>query len=398
MLIYTLLMLFHLPLAEVNRNTIGLFDIYILVLLFAVIALNYRLRVPRYYRFWLLTFLIYIIYLFISIHFFMSQKGFLVALKYIEYLGIAVLLMWFLPRYSKSSLLVILNLAFILASLYSILNYLDYYHNILPIRPNFGLGSWHRAGLPFTYGTASNPAGVVYGAFILFNLRLRHIAAGRKELLLHLGALVMALGALFCTVSRTNILALLMVLGVMVVVEFVLHREHRLKILIAVGLAGGLLVGMMNVIPEKSEIWRFFKLIEDPTEIYSRIMQESSFQKRLNSWGRHLDLWTDNLKTVLVGKGARYFSITDSSYFGLLVNQGMIGLLLFSLPWFVYTLIVSRPAVVKYLGLFLLISAINAETLLTSYRAIPAVITLLFAAHYLEQPAAEEQEGAPAHA
>ena len=32
MLIYTLLMLFHLPLAEVNRNTIGLFDIYILVL------------------------------------------------------------------------------------------------------------------------------------------------------------------------------------------------------------------------------------------------------------------------------------------------------------------------------------------------------------------------------
>jgi hypothetical protein len=189
-----------------------------------------------------------------------------------------------------------------------------------------------------------------------------------------------------------------MVLGVMVVVEFVLHREHRLKILIAVGLAGVLLVGMMNVIPEKSEIWRFFKLIEDPTEIYSRIMQESSFQKRLNSWGRHLDLWTDNLKTVLVGKGARYFSITDSSYFGLLVNQGMIGLLLFSLPWFVYTLIVSRPAVVKYLGLFLLISAINAETLLTSYRAIPAVITLLFAAHYLEQPAAEEQEGAPAHA
>ena len=241
-----------------------------------------------------------------------------------------------------------------------------YYHNLIG-----GIGANYRLGLPFATGVSSNPAGFFLGAWVVVLLHTRRIwrefpAYGAASLLLSVYALIQ-------TRSRTNLLALLLVLVVTVCIRVWRAGGWRWVAAALVGFALAY-ASVVLFVEEAGPLARVIRLLKDPLSA----LEDGSFAIRLReSWPRAFGFWRADWRSVLIGRGLDYTGPVDGTVPRLLANQGVIGLLLFLSVWYVHFLVHRKSAAVLLLLLFAFLNGINAETLVISYRSIQAYMVIL---------------------
>lgn len=360
---------FHLPVFWVGNDSIGLFDIYLFVYFaFALMRIrNDKVILTGAWREYFIVFALYLCYLLLSLPVLLSTYSFTLWIKNLEFLIVLVLLVTTFQKYQdkRKQLTNILQLAFAVMIFYQF----AYRTGII----NIGFGFKYRLGLPFALGVSSNPAGFVLGAYILLNVNIFLHYGTRKGLSVIL--LVASLAAMLFTISRTNLLAL-MVVVFFVVLEKALKTKKGVYVGLGVILVTVILLKiLLSITPEDSYLWLFFKIIKDP----SALLSDTSFKMRYAAhWPDAINRWLSTPITFLFGTGFGSVRVVDGTIPRLLGSQGLVGFLLFHLVWFLLPMYYyPKNKALKYLLLFAFINGINGETLIVSYRSVQIYVILL---------------------
>lgn len=370
-IVFLFLAVFQIPIVSIGNDSIGLFDLYLVIyFVYLVYKADGRFKISN--RNWILflkAFLIYIFYLISSLLILHDFRSILVLVKHIEYFLIFFILIVNVHHFEISKQTLSKNFRYIMLLLVSfqLLSWLDYMVGIVPgISPGLGFGIWYRVCLPFKDGVSSNPAGFVLGAYLLYYLESSYHQLSSfffKKIFP-----IMILVTLFLTISRTNFLAFILVFTISFIFKMFKSTWYRI-IFIVISLTIVITIGaMFEVLLDKNpEFVLLIKVLTNPAEI----LKDNSFMMRFSFlWGHLIENWLTSIKSIIIGNGIAAIPIADSTYLGLLANQGIIGLLLFSLIWFFIPYFSNRKLYVSLFLLYTFINGINAETLTLSYRSI----------------------------
>jgi hypothetical protein len=354
----------ELPLFFFRGDPVGLYDIY-LITLFFVVGFFDGFRVGRYKPL-IVAYASYLAYLSFSLIFTTSAFSVLLLIKQVEHLLLLILLADFLERGTVSETRDIDRIILLFA--FVIIYQIGYVRGIFP-----GIGVQYRLGLPFADGTSSNPAGFYLGIFVLF---LYELALTRHKItVFRIFVLLLALYALWLTVSRVNFLALICVLGISFLHSF--SRSKRGLVFLAFIGAGVVLLYAVVLpnLPYMGNFENILKILRDPREIFT----DSSFTFRsAYHWPNAIRVWLSSPWTFLFGIGYGKIPVVDGSYHRLLANQGLVGFIMFAWFWFYSTLRlrISKPVIMVLL--FIAINGITSDTLISSYRSVQIYLVLLF--------------------
>jgi len=385
------LAIFHIPLLWVRENAIGLFDIMVIggyVLLIVAISVGQHIELGDIWKEYLLIALFYSGYLFFSylLNFNRTAQPFLIIIKYIENTFFLLLLVFHFETKGESLERTVKIVHFLLVIL--VLYQLYHYFTGTPVvsfdKP------WLRIGLPFMPGTSSNPAGFILAISVILHISV--FIKIEKKKLIPLITLLLTLVALIFTISRTNVFGLLIVL-----LAYSFTNIFKDKRAIIIGSLIVVATFIIFSIVSRSDFARtgkintFIQLLRNP----SRIFQEGSFMIRYTgAWPEAYRQWTENIVTMIFGKGIGYMSVVDGTFLRLLANQGVIGLLFFFYIWFGFFLLrFGRHKWLRTTLLFVFINGITGDTLIVSFRTIQIyivqILTLVYSLDYLEKKKVE---------
>jgi hypothetical protein len=361
------------PLLEYEGDFLTLFDVYLLILLFAK-GVTSGFTVGRtHWRELGLVFAVYLISVTVSALRVRTPGAFLLALKQFEY---AAFLLVLVDRFERRSddervrdIWVVLTV-FLVMIVYQI----AFYHEVLP-----GIGDTRpiqsrRLGLPLMAGVSSNPAGLFLAALVtvLLALSVRRAQFVAPALVIS-GA---AVWALFLTGSRTNAAVLGVALPLSIVVA-VWRTKLRWPVigLILLSVVAFLTLGG-DLLPEDGSVGRITRMVREPVAM----LQEPSLTIRVDSWLAAIDTWLTGTVSFLFGVGIGSLGATDGTIPRVLAEQGILGLGLFLYVWYLHYLRYERTSIVLLLLFVSLMNGIFAETILTSYRTVQLYLLLLFVA------------------
>lgn len=375
--IFIFLAVFQLPIITVGNDSIGLFDLYLpFYLLFLCIRKQGIFVLTVYWKQFFFIFFSYIVYLVLTLISFFDLRSLLVLIKHIEYLLVFLIVIVNIEtfRIKTSEIANILKVIFLLLAIFQIISWFDRFINIIPgIEPGFGLGDWYRVGLPFMEGTSSNPAGFLLGAYMYYYIEGSY---HQQEGLFYKFAFpFIVFLSLFLTISRTNILAFIIIFSLSYLFKMFSSKIYRtIFMVIATVLFFTISLFFDYLLEQNSHFETIVKLILDP----SKILEDDSFMHRFTGlWVNQIDVWLKNAKTILFGNGIANIVIADSTYLGLLANQGIIGLVFFVTLWYIVPFI-KRPNVGVFLFLFyVFLNGVTAETLIVSFRSVQVYIIIL---------------------
>jgi hypothetical protein len=361
-LLLILLSVIELPFFFFQRNPVGIFDIYLLT--YFIVKLRFGgIKVGDWKPF-LYIFAAYLAYLGYSVM--QGERVFssLLLVKYVEHLILALVVVDYYQNgpEEKQVFLDRLSLLFLGVLVYQV----GYTQGWWP-----GVGDRYRLGLPFAMGTSSNPSGFSLGVFIVFHYELVMKRYGSS--FLRVVVLVVALLALWLSLSRVNLLAILVAFGGSVIISFANMKRGYWFIAGAALFVIVFYLFIIDLIPDLGQAEKFVKIIRNPMSVFS----DSSFTVRLNFfWPRAIDDWLHSPSTFLFGWGYGTFPVVDGTYHYLLANQGIIGFALFFTLWVAYPLYrwFSKPLLI--LLIFFLVNAVSSDTMATSYRSIQIYIPL----------------------
>lgn len=392
---------FELPVVWIGRDAIGLYDVYIWLLVFYLIfrTRGLTMHMPWAWRSYFLVFFCYIVYLFFELLYFVDFRAAAILFKFAEAMIAMSILYTFFTQIDLDPKRVIrlVEINLVLLCLFQLYSFVDNLHRIGPIPPGFGIGLWYRLSLPFMAGVSSNPAGFVAGTYILFNIFVRNRRQIERRTFLFVTFLLML--CLLFTISRTNLFV-----TVLVLVIYLLRRSfERIRYLIAIGVVIAVILMLINflvdTVPQDSSFWYLLNVVKNPSQILARIDADGSFRMRyLIAWPDQIHSWLTNAFTFFFGNGIAYYGIADGTYTGLLANQGVVGLSFFIYLWYIHFLSVWRSKLpfLWILFLYVLLNGTTADTLVTSYRSVQpyvvVVFVLLFAFGGLRPPATRSRE------
>lgn len=353
----------HFPFFYMKGDAVGLFDISIVM--YAIFKIGKKsIDISKFKQFIWIS-LAYIGYLSISTIYSTSSISILLLIKQVEHFVFFIFLIDF---YSKNEhrteehFLLFISL-FAAAILYQVVNF----YSLVP-----GPISNYRLGLPFKKGISSNPAGLFLSSFIVV---LVFIGLRIKRYRWYFAALLVLSGfALVLTDSRTNMIGLLVVMFFAASIKIWSFKYGKivLPLLYIIGFGG--LYFLLWSVPDFGQFERFLKLLRNPLIV----VQDTSFRVRLNGlWPSAVSAWTENLFTILLGKGYGFMPVVDGTYHRLLVNQGVIGFLFFMYLWFVYFIRKHYSKPLLFLLILVAINGIAVDTLITSYRSIQIFLIML---------------------
>ena len=382
--IFIFLAFFEIPVFGVGKDFVGLYDFYVVgYLIYLLFAMGRkRAQFPRIWIDFTLIYICYIGYLLFNLVLSDSTRSELIVAKTIEYLIAAWIVIINIHAFRITPVRIgrYLLAYVLLLAIFQLGSWAAFYGHVPKIRPGLGYGSWYRIGLPFMVGTSSNPAGFVLMVFLVYFIATRNPGVRAKGLFV-LDAIFATL-ALFLTVSRTNIIAFLLFLAFASLRQYLFRHNLKARFIVTSGLivlAIGLLI-LPFVIPPDSRFYLFVKIIANP----SAILQDQSFKLRYGLlWVQQISDWLQSFQSIFIGRGLNFYPVTDSTYFGLLVNQGVIGFLFFMTIWVAFPLLYARSFVARAIVLVTLVNAINADTLTVSYRAVQ-VFVLVFVLSFYE--------------
>lgn len=352
------------PILEYQGDAVTVFDVY-LVLYVAAKLMSSGFSVGKsHWRDLGVVYAVYLAYLAISSLRVATPFSLLLLAKQTEHLVfLFVLADWF--HDSENTVRDVRGVIWVLAI---IIGYqLLYNHGLVG-----GIGQTYRLGLPFKSGVSPNPAGFFLAATLLF---VYHCGLPDRRLRLPSAILgLLAIYALVLTVSRTNILALMLVLTVSIVVSIWNSRFRWPLLLAGVVLAVLFFTVLAERLPEVGPTGRIVRILKDPLSI----LGDSSFNARTEVlWPQGFSGWHRSAFAVLFGSGPGYFDVVDGTLPRVLGEQGLIGLTLFAYVWVFHYLVAIRRKAVVMLLLLALMNAVTVETLVISYRTIQLYLVIL---------------------
>ncbi len=360
---------FHVPVLRIGNDSIGVFDIYIVMYAFWLL-LRVDKRKYVFERKWKEYFIIIIIYLsYMILRFYDPSNIYTIMLwvKNVEYFLTFFLVVLVLREFTdyKSELIFYVQMIFLIMMLFQ----LGYRFGLI----NIGNAPRYRIGLPLTSGVSSNPAGFVLGAYIIFISEV--VLRFYKKNLFTVVTLLISFVTIFLTISRTNLIALLSVMFLSIIDRSMRSRKGVVIIVFFVTTLFVAYVLLISYIPENSYLWNFLRIIQNP----ENLMTDSSFGMRYTyHWPYAIERWLSTPFTFLFGTGFGSVKVVDGTIPRLLGNQGFLGFLLFHGVWFLLPLYYfPKNKALKYLLLFAFINGINGETLIVSYRSVQIYVILL---------------------
>lgn len=376
---------FSYPLTDYRGDTVTLFDAYLVVYV-ATRLLAPRLRVsPGSWKEFFAVWCVYLIYLGFSVVRIGSPFSFLLFLKHVEHVVLAwVVLDRILDREQIRATLEILLYVVTAMIIYQVL----YFHNLVA-----GIGTNYRLGIPFAFGVSSNPAGFVLAAWIVLLVHVPQFWKSRPWLTL--ASVVLAAYALLQTQSRTNQIALLIVLFATVSVSIVRLRRGWLWLTIGSGIVAGFFLFALPHVPTTGSLGRIVRILREPLSVFS----DGSFSVRYReTWPSALRMWLSRSTHIYIGAGLAFTGTVDGTVPRLLANQGVIGLTLFAYVWYGHFLLRFRSRSVVMLLILSVVNGINGETLVVSYRSIQVFLILVMFAAVSGSSAPEESNERTIHA
>lgn len=383
---FALLATVHLPIYETSEKAVGWFDLAVCML--SPVALCWLLRKKISWRlpFYLAAYLgmaLFTLYAGVTLALnwnrpmlsLIGAENFdfpsLLYIKQIEYLLIVLCTLYLARRINPVTLLVSLGLSLSCVALYG-------FHAM------FISKIWYRLGLIYMAGDASpNPGGFVLSICLLCLIgtasqtRLRH---SKRLILFVLFSGIVGYEALIFSYSRTNNISFLVCFGVFI---FPLIRRHLLLItclLIPFVLAAN---GLFSLFSTAHHLNHYgispLVFLTHPSLIWN----DPSLRLRLNDvWGNAYGAWHATCLTMIFGIGFGKLRLADGLYPNLLFTTGILGLLLYLIPFAV--LARQGPRIVRCLMLFILLNGISTETTINSFRSaqvlyvyLPAFLVLL---------------------
>ncbi len=367
--IFIFLACFHIPVIWIGDDSIGLFDLYLIFYLMYIL-IKTGTRKYSFSKKWRSYFVIVIIYLgYLLLHFpgLNSVYELTLWIKNVEFfIGLFVIALSLNKMIVfKKQMIKIIQIIFLIMMIYQI----GYFLGII----TYGFAPAYRIGLPLTRGVSSNPAGFILGSFIIFNIEI--VFKYYKKNIFSIIVFILACLSILLTISRTNIIALLFT-----ILLIMLYRSLRTEFGFAIILLFVLLtvVGfqlMLQYTPEKSKLWNFLRIVEDP----SKLITDSSFIKRYTiHWPKAFNLWLSSVKSIFFGIGFGKVTVVDGTIPRLLCNQGIIGFALFHIVWyFMFIFLFPKNEGLKFLLIFNFINGINGETLIVSFRSVQVYVILI---------------------
>ena len=378
--IYIFLAVFQLPLVKVGNDSIGVYDLYTILYFLILFALTNGIPLPNKekWNIYFLIFLLYIIYMFSHLIFLFNVRSFLIVLKYIEFLfGIYLIHINVQTlQISLSWISLTLKKIIFFMVIFQIISWFENKLNIIPgFSAGFGFGNWYRVGLPFKTGVSSNPAGFVLATYLFYYIYNSYDFKILKKDKVYYPLLILL--ALFLTVSRTNFLAMMVAYSISLIPRVIKSRKYRIFVIITFLFAIITVMILVRVIPEGDEFWKLLKILVNPRSVF----EDQSFMERFGMlWVAQIKAWLESFSTIFYGKGLNYFAIADTTYTGLLANQGIIGFLMFMFLWYGFFLSYRKNYYFSVFLILVLINGLNAETLVLSYRAVQIYIIVLYLA------------------
>ena len=375
-----LLSVFDYPIFYVGAGDIGIFDLYLVFAFFVYLVFFRQTLPPRSWQAYFLFFAAYIMYMTLHLVLFVTTFSYLVILKTCETLVELFLLVGYLhdPDTDHAGFSRLAKAIMVAMAVFQLMSHFNL-TRFIGFPPGFGFGSWYRVGIPFSRGdSSSNPAGFVLATYLLVVLR-DIVAHKRRSDFAVFGLLFLSL---LLTVSRTNLIAFFVTLIIWAVLRAA-RRKNGLRIIVIVAASVALLfVILVNAVPEGSGLWLFVKIIENPANILS----DGSFSIRYTiAWPASIQNWLRNETTFLFGNGVGYMGIVDGTVPRLLGNQGLIGLILFSMTWYgFYVKKYRRNTILMMVLLLALINGITADTLISSYRSVQVFVVTLCLALFVD--------------
>lgn len=385
--VLALVAMFHFPVIWIGNDSIGLFDIILILgylAVFVLHAMGQQLHFDEKWNEYLLLTLLYGGYILVNLLLNTDRdaKPVLLAVKYFEnsFFFFIVLIIYF----ETNSMDVEFTARIVQASLLIMVMYLlyTYFYGSSIVQD----GQIARIGLPFMTGTAANPAGFILGMGVLLHLSV--FFRLKKYKLFTTVSFVLTIVALLFTVSRTNVFALLLVIIVYLLTKIV--RDRRALIVASVVIVVtfvGFSVLSTHFASRTGKISTFIEILKNPSVIFL----DPSFRIRYTiAWPLAYDQWMTNVGTFLFGNGLGKNSVVDGTFIRLLANQGLIGFLLFCYIWLGFFLQkFGRYKWLRIILLFVVINGLTGDTLVVSYRTVQIyillVITLVYSLEFLEK-------------
>ena len=374
--VYVFLAFFHIPLFWIEEDSIGLFDFY--QLLYLLIMLTRRngngLELPTTLKSYLVIVLLYLCFLLVE--YVLVYNSYITALliKQVQYFAGLVIVFSFFTRYTEYTEKIIFNvqLIFLLMVIFAILNYFSVFNRI-GLGELLGYGRKERLGLPLKLGTSSNPAGFVMSVYLLFAWLV--MARQYRRNVITVVTIIASFVALILTLSRTNIFALSFVMLIVLTMRMFKNNRYFFTSLFILAVIVVSIIIAIEYLPRENKVWRVIQYIQNP----SGILTDSSLRVRYAFlWAAAIRNWLENPLTFLFGKGVGYLTIVDGTFFRLLGNQGIIGLVFFIYVWIIHyiTHYRSNKAVIL-LMVFIIINGISGDTLIVSYRSMQIYVIFL---------------------
>ncbi len=372
----------------VEADSIGLYDLFLVF--FTIWSMTRRYgkgdkepMLPRRWQEFFVVAAVYACFLFTRMRPFKSVVSILQVLKFIENMLLLFNIVLFLEQ-KKDNMPQIIK---IFTFMFFLLGFAQFCYALAGQIGGIGgiihtyYGNWYRLGLPFMQGVSSNPAGFVLGSIIIFYSEVVFKdKQSRVKKALYLFIIVVVL---ILTISKTNIMGLIIVYAVKVVVT----RKNRAKILIGGAILVPVTLLVINAIAQYGEtaglMRLLFGLLTDPIGA----LQYRSFEARYQYiWPNAIALWLENVPSFLFGRGLYFQRVVDGTVPRLLSHQGLVGFVLFSFVWVIFFFWqFGKYRSIRYLMLFVMINSINGETLVVSYRATQAYLVVLAALVYVEE-------------
>jgi len=368
--VFIFLSLFHIPIVSIGNDFIGLYDFYI-VLLFIYFSTKSVIISSK----WKLLFLmkvLYSIYLLFGLIRFGSLYSVLLVSKQFEIVIIFFVTYKLFYTIENDTLLKHFEICVDIMMLFQLASYFRLFR-YLGLKDGLGYGIWYQLGLPFMNGVSSNPSGFILGAILILR-----ISTFKNKNIVSIIRILFNIIALLLTSSRTNILASVAVICLFLISVIIRKPKYLLNLIIIFVIVISAIVQIISFLPSESLVWRIVNLFFSGNVI-ENILEQGSFKIRYSQmWKGAFAEWNKNFITLLFGNGEGWIQVVDGSVPRLLSNQGIIGLIFFIFNWFIIFIIIGRKTNIWTLLLYFTINAISAETLITSFRSIQAIIPIIF--------------------
>jgi hypothetical protein len=386
-----LISIFHFPLFYIKKDSVGIFDFYVIFLFFCIIIrgiYKHRFTLGNWKALFAAIFASICYYLLRLDYYSLTDYKLFLILKYLEHFFLFFVFVYFLEneKINYPMLMKLIKIILVVLTLFQINEWLG------------GGPARYRLSLPFTLTVSPNPAAFVLGAALIFFIE--YMLRKKQKLivkLIDIGIFVLIIISLLLTLSRTNFIAIIASFGI---VYFFKGFKDPKRLVITVSIIALLIIAFYTAVSiaintMASPVMQCYAyMITDPTTVFS----DPSFYARFSHlWPDSLNAWQENIFTFFFGKGLGYFFVVDGTFPRLLGNQGLVGTVLFIYVWFAFFLRRYRFTAMWLLLVFIAINAITADTLVVSYRSIQGYVaflmmTIYFHQYYNENERTEDRE------